>query len=206
MWDRGEMAERSIPREEHWWLRRGPSFLVLVLVLAVFSGAVFILGRQVADSLPDVGKDKAGEDTWTDPIGLESVRGFQVGHIPDCAAGAVSRIVLWDVDATPFWSVTGPATPMTSFSVGATPEGFVNDTPYRKPPAGATLRLVVFRKGRPPAGIRFERRDLVERRVLAGSPLQRFTVSGFQTADVCGNEDASTVRPGASSTTSIVGG
>ena len=200
------MAKRSIPREEHWWLRRGPSLLVLVVVVALLGGAVFVLGSRVAESIPAVGKDKAGEDTWSDPIGVESVRGFQVGHIPDCAAGAVSRIVLWDEDAQDYWSVSGPATPMTTFSVGATPDGFETDTPLRKPPPGATLRLVVFRKGRPPAGIRFHARDLVDNRVMAGQPLQRFTVLGFQTADVCGTRDASTVRPGASSTTSIVGG
>ena len=200
------MSKRAASREEHWWLRRGPSGLVLLVVLGLFGLAVVVLGGRVLEVLPSVGKDKAGEDPWTDPIGLESVRGFQVGHIPDCAAGAVSRIVLWDEDTNPYWSVSGPATPMTTFSVGATPEGFRLDTPYSKPPAGSTLRLVVFRRGRPPAGIRFERADLVENRVVAMDPLQRFTVSGFQDADVCGTEDTSTQRPGVVSTTSMPGG
>ncbi len=196
------MRRRTVIREPHWWLRRGPSALVLIVVLALFGLTAFVLGRRTADILPEVGKDKAGEEPWTEPIGVESVRGFMVGHIPDCASGAVSKIVLWDENADPYWSVSGPATPMATFSVGATPEGFKVDTPLHKPPRGAVLRLVVFRRGQQPAGIRYSVADLVEDRVMGGDPLQRFTVSGWQTADVCGDGvdtsrgDTSTTVPG----------
>lgn len=192
----GDRARPSQP----WIARRWPSIGLLVVVLGLIAGSLLFLGGKLGAVLPEVGKDKQGEDPWQDPIGLEAVKGFQVGHIPDCAASAVSKIVLWNENSEPYWSVSGPPTPMTTFSVGVTPEGFTVETPYRTPPAGSTLRLVAFRRAGGPMGLRYSSDDLVERRVISGEPLRRFTVSGFQTADVCGSGDT-----GAETTTSLPG-
>ena len=48
---------------------------------------------RVSGALSDVGRDADGTDPWTDPIGLEPVKGgFLVGRIPDCAAAPITRI------------------------------------------------------------------------------------------------------------------
>ncbi len=179
------MASSSDAPALPWWHRRLPSFLVFVVVLMVVAGATAFVGRDVVKVLPEVPKDQLGQDLWTDPIGLESFSGLAVAHIPDCAAGAVTRIALWDANSKPYWEVTGVPTPLTTFVLGAPPKGFVVVTPYRKPPPRAVLRLVVFRKVGGVAGIRYQQADLRKSRVVSGNPLARYTVSGFQTAAVC---------------------
>ena len=187
------------PSTPHWWQRRGPSVLVLVVLLAGMGIFTLAAAARVADVLPDVPKDQLGDDTWDNPLGLEKAGAFELAHIPDCAAGAITRIVLWNADSEPYWEVTGPATPMTSFVVGVLPTGFTEVVPYRTPPAGTGLRLVVFPQVGGTAGIRYQAGQLRVGRVVSGTPLSRYTVSGFQTAEVCGQESGG---KGSSTTTS----
>lgn len=172
-----------------WWHRRWPSALVFAAILAVMVVASISIWSGVSGILPDVGKDKQGEDPWNDPVGIERAGVFQVVHIPDCAAAPVVRIALWDEDSKPYWEVSGPPTPMDSFAIGAVPEGFTQDKAYRKPPAGAVLRLVVFRKVKGVAGVRYQETDLRTGYVVSGTPLSRYEVEKFQTGSVCGDED-----------------
>ncbi|HWJ99040.1 MAG TPA: hypothetical protein VNQ33_12835 [Acidimicrobiales bacterium] len=172
-----------------WWHRRWPSALVFAAVLGAMAIASLVIWSDVSDVLPDVGKDKQGQDPWNDPVGIERVGVFQVVHIPDCAAAPVVRIGLWDEDSKPYWEVSGPPTPMDSFAIGAVPEGFAEDTAYEKPPAGAVLRLVVFRKVKGVAGVRYQETDLRTGYVVSGTPLNRYEVDKFQTGSVCGDED-----------------
>jgi hypothetical protein len=158
-------------------------------VLVVMGVASLTLSRGVNDVLPDVGKDKQGEDPWTDPVGVEKVGGFQVVHIPDCAAAPVVRIALWNEESKPYWEVAGPATPMDSFAIGATPAGFTEVQAYTDPPPDAVLRLVVFRKVKGVAGVRFQEKDLRSGYVVSGQPISRYGVSDYQTGDVCGSEE-----------------
>jgi hypothetical protein len=135
--------------------------------------------------LPEVGKDRLGADNWTDPIGLELANGFHVGRVPDCAAGAFTRFVLWNADSEPYWEVVGPATPLNTFLVGVAPEGFTTLTPFEDPPRGEVLRLVAFRRDGGAVGIRYEASELREARVVSGNPLVPYTIDGFQDAEVC---------------------
>lgn len=176
---------RSDPRT--WWQRRLPSVGALVVVLAVTGLVTMVVARQVGEVLPDVGKDHLGDDNWTAPLGMHLGGGFQIARIPDCAAGAVTRMALWDASSQAYWEASGPPTPLTSFVVGVAPQGFTVVTPYKDPPRDALLRLVVWRKDGGPIGLRYRANDLVESRVVSMSPLQRFTISGFQTAKVCGD-------------------
>lgn len=157
-------------------------FLGVFLVLAL---ATVVVARQVAEVLPEVPKDLLGDDRWSEPLGVELNEGFQIGRLPDCAAGSVTRIVLWDADSEPYWEVTGPATPMTAFYVGVLPGGFTEVEPIREPPPGALLRLVVFRKVGGPVGIRYRESQLRDGFVMSGRPLTSYTVEGFQTEDLC---------------------
>src|SRR5690606_35282802 len=100
---------------------RLPSVLVLLAVLAVSTVAVLVMTDTATDVLPEVGRDRLGEDNWEDPLGIELAGGFQVGRVPDCAAGAFTRIVLWNPDSEPYWEVEGPATPLNTFLVGVPP-------------------------------------------------------------------------------------
>lgn len=155
-----------------------------ILAGVTFAGAKLAL--QVKDVLPEVGRDAQGDDPWTDPVGVEAAGPFQVVHIPDCAAGPVTRIILMDERSNPYWRVSGPPAALNTFVVGVTPKGFTVDVPFRKPANKAVLRLVVIRKVKGAAGVRYTARDLREKRVVSMLPLTRFTVAGFQTADVCG--------------------
>ena len=170
-----------------WWQRRGPSFVVFCVLIVGMVLLSMILWRSISSVLPTVGKNRQGDDPWLDPIGVEKVGPFQVAHIPDCAAAPVVRIELWDEKSRPYWQVSGPPTPMASFAVGALPEGFTEDTPYRKPPAGSTMRLVVVRKVKGVAGVRYRNADLRTGYVATGVPIKRYPVDDFQTGSVCGN-------------------
>lgn len=186
-----------------WWQRRLPSVAVFAAVLA-FTGLVTVaVGREVAEVLPGVGKDHLGDDTWEAPLGLHLGGGFQIARVPDCAAGGFTRMALWDEHSRPYWEVKGPPTPLTSFVVGVAPEGFEVVTAYRDPPPDALLRLVAWRKDGGPLGIRFRANDLVETRVVALTPLQRFTIQGFQTARVCGEDDVDPNSADATTTTTL---
>jgi len=193
-----------------WWQRRVPSTLVFCLVLGVMALAAVALWSDVGDVLPDVGKDQQGEDPWNDPVGVEKVAGFQVVRIPDCAAAPVVRIGLWDEASKPYWEVSGPPTPMASFAIGATPEGFTEDKAFTKPPNDAVLRLVVFRKVKGVAGVRYQESDLRTGYVASGLPISRYGVEDFQTGDVCGDEgegecDGSTTTSPSTTTTTLPG-
>jgi hypothetical protein len=144
------------------------------------------LWRQVTDVLPEVGRDRQGDDPWTEPVGIEKIGDFQVVRIPDCAAAPVVHIELWDEDSEPYWEVSGPATPMGSFAIGIPPEGWETRTAYRDPPADAVLRLVVVRRGKGPAGVRFQASDLREGFVASGDPILRWSLERFLAADLCG--------------------
>lgn len=178
---------------------------MLAAVLTVFAVIGVVLAVRVSGVLPSVGKDLQGDDPWTDPIGLEQAGPFQVAHIPDCAVAPIAKIVLWDEDNRPLWEVSGPALPLRTFSVGATPKGFQVDTQYRKPRRGALLRLVVIRQLKGAAGIRYQEADLREGRVVALATLSRFTVEGFQTEDVC-SSSAGGPTDGSASSTTLLGG
>lgn len=162
--------------------------LVFSAILLVMALASLTLWGDLSDVLPSVGKDKQGEDPWKDPIGVEKVGVFQVAHIPDCAAAPVVRIALWNEQSEPYWEVSGPATPMESFAIGATPEGFEEVHAYEKPPADAVLRLVVFRKVKGVAGVRFQNADLRTGYVASGTPISRYEVDKFQVGSVCGDD------------------
>lgn len=178
------------PSERRWWQRRGPSTAVFVVVLAVVGIITVAVAGEVAGVLPEVGKDQLGGDGWQAPLGLERVEQLQLAHIPNCATGQITGIVLWDADSEPYWEVTGPPTAFPSFVVGVTPNGFTEVTPYRAPRGDEVVRLVVFRRSGGPIGIRYRADQLRVGRVVSGNPLQRFTGSGFQTADVCGDAKA----------------
>lgn len=189
-----------------WWHRRWPSALVFAGVLLVMGIGSIVLWSDVKGVLPDVGKDKQGEDPWNDPVGVEKVGVFQVAHIPDCAAAPVVRIALWDEASKPYWEVSGPPTPMESFAIGATPEGFVEDHAFEKPPAGATLRLVVFRKVKGVAGVRYVETDLRTGYVVSGTPTSRYSVSGFKTGKMCGAEEGDGEPTTTSTSTTVPAG
>jgi hypothetical protein len=195
----------STPRPP-WWHRRLPSTVVFLVVLGVMSLAAVALWADVGEVLPDVGKDNQGEDPWNDPVGVEKVAGFEVVRIPDCAAAPVVRIALWNEASEPYWEVSGPATPMDSFAIGATPEGFTEVKAFTKPPEGAVLRLVVFRKVKGVAGVRYQESDLRRGYVASGLPISRYGESDFMTGDVCGDDGASSSTTSAPSTTVAPGG
>jgi hypothetical protein len=185
--------------------------LVFALVLGAMAVASAALAASVADVLPGIGKDRQGEDPWEDPLGVEKVGVFQLGRIPDCAAAPVERIELWDEDSNPYWEVEGPPTPMASFAVGVTPEGFTELEPYREPPADAVLRLVVVRSVKGVAGVRYQVSDLREGFAVYGPPVGRLEVEDFQTGDLCGGEDeevdeADGATPTSLTETTIAGG
>jgi hypothetical protein len=175
----------SEPDPAHWWGQRLPSVAILGLVLASTAVAILVMANTATKVLPEVGKDRLGADNWTDPIGLELANGFHVGRVPDCAAGAFTRFVLWNADSEPYWEVVGPATPLNTFLVGVAPEGFTTLTPFEDPPRGEVLRLVAFRRDGGAVGIRYEASELREARVVSGNPLVPYTIDGFQDAEVC---------------------
>lgn len=184
------------PTTEHWWHRRRPSTWVFLLVLGAIGVLAASTAKQVTSVLPEVAKDQLGEDRWAEPLGVEEDGEFTVGHVPDCAVGPITRIVLWDADSKAYWEVAGPAKPLTDFVVGVTPDGFLPVVPFEKPPSGAVLRLIVFRSIGGAAGIRYTGLDLKPNRVISGRPLTSYTLEGFRTALVC-STSAETSRPGA---------
>lgn len=203
-----EAGEERLPMPQHrrlpWWQRKGPSGLVFAIVILVLLAATATAFTDVADVLPDVGKDQQGEDPWVDRLGVEKVGIFQIAHIPDCAAAPVVRIELWDEESNPYWQVKGPPTPMATFAVGATPEGWEVVEPYREPPPDAILRLVVVRSVKGVAGVRYQVEDLRTGLVVLGVPPSAFELEDFQTGEFCdaGADDGSTTT----TTTTVAGG
>ena len=204
------MSQPTADRQQPWWQRRGPSLLVFALVLVVMAVAGALVSRQLVDVIGEVPKDELGEDNWTDQLGIELGGGLQVAQVPECAADPITRIALWDADSNPYWEVAGPATPFTSFLVGAAPAGFTVVEPYRAPPEDALVRLVVFRRVGGVAGVRYRAIDLVDGKVVSGSPLRTYTREGFRKEKVCGAQSKPEVGvatgsgaedPGAASTT-----
>ncbi len=185
MWDRGGMSQPIERRREHWWLRRGPSLLVFAVVILVLTVSTVVVSRQLADVIGEVPKDELGEDAWTDQLGIELFGGLQVAQVPQCAADPITRIALWDADSNPYWEVAGPPTPFTSFVIGAAPAGFSEVEPYRAPPEDELVRLVVFRRVGGVAGMRYREIDLVDGKVISGSPLRTYTREGFRKEKVC---------------------
>lgn len=171
--------------------------MVLAVVLVVLVGGTVLAFKGVLSVIGEVPKDRLGADPWNATLGVERVDPFQIVHVPDCAAGSVTRIVLWDANSKPYWEVAGPPSPMTSFVVGGTPKGFTVVVPYRQPARGAIVRLVAFRRAGEPVGLRYRAVDLVTGRVVALPSLSRFSREGFQTAEVCG-DDSSVVPAGTS--------
>lgn len=161
---------------------------MLLAIVGVTALATLLVGRSVADVLDEVPKDRLGTDPWTATLGVEKADPFQVAYLPDCAAGSVTRIVLWDEESQPYWEVAGPPTPMTSFVVGGTPTGFTEVVPYEAPPRGAMVRLVAFRRVGEPIGLRYRDTQLVEGRVVATTSLSLYSRDGFRGAEVCGDE------------------
>jgi hypothetical protein len=151
--------------------------------------AGLLLWGQVSAVVPEVGQDEQGVDPWLDPIGVEKVGPFQVAHIPDCAAAPVVRIELWDEESNPYWRVVGPPTPMASFAIGAVPEGFLEELAYEAPPPDAVQRLVVVRKVKGVAGVRFRESDLRTAYVATGQPIVRYPLEDFRTGSVCADDD-----------------
>ncbi|MGI8754541.1 MAG: hypothetical protein ACR2MB_01520 [Acidimicrobiales bacterium] len=194
-------APRPSEPERHWWRKKWPSIGALLVVLGACTAVAAALAFQISSVLPSVGRDAQGEDPWTDPIGVEEAGPFQIAHIPDCANAPVVKIVLLDEETRPLWQVTGPAVPLRSFVVGVAPEGFTTDTPLRTGPPGEQLRLVVIRRLKGAAGIRYQASNLRKGRVVALPGLSRFTIDGFQTADVCGSTPGSGNDGSSSSTT-----
>lgn len=195
------MQTRPPTPDAAWWQRRSPSTLVFLGVFLVLAVATVVVARQVADVLPEVPKDQLGDDNWAEPLGVELNSGFQVGRLPDCAAGSVTRIALWDADSNPYWEVSGPATPMNAFYIGVLPGGFTEVEPYREPPPGELVRLVVFRKVGGAAGLRYRTSQLRTGFVMSGRPLTSYTVEGFQSEQLCGETQTDGDDPGAVSTT-----
>lgn len=152
------------------------------MVVAV---SVVVLSGQVAEVIGEVPKDELGEDTWTDQLGIEAAGPLQVAQVPACAADPVTRIALWDADSNPYWEVVGPPTPLSSFVIGAAPTGFSEVEPYRSPPEDELVRLVVFRRVGGVAGMRYRAIDLVEGKVISGSPIRTYTRDGFRDEKVC---------------------
>jgi len=193
------MASSVTPSRPPWWQRRGPSGLVFALVLVSMVIGSITMWSSVAEVLPGIGKDQQGDDPWEDPVAVEKVGVFQVARIPDCAAAPVERIELWDEDSKPYWQAVGPPTPMSSFVIGVAPEGFSEPTAYTEPPAGAVLRLVVVRSVKGVAGTRYQMADLRSAYVIDGE--RRYEVETFQTASVCGGDEADGTGGGSTTTT-----
>lgn len=179
------MSQPTEDRRVHWWYRRGPSLLVFVVVLAVMAAVVVTMTRDVSEVIGEVPKDELGEDNWTDQLGVEAAGPLQVAQVPECAADPITRIALWDADSNPYWEVSGPPTPLTSFVIGAAPAGFTVVEPYRAPEESDLVRLVVFRRVGGVAGVRYRAIDLVDGKVISGSPIRTYTRDGFREEKVC---------------------
>lgn len=168
------------------------AFLVVLGLIALLTA---VTAKQVTAVLPEVAKDQLGEDRWAEPLGVEEAGDFTVAHVPDCAVGPITRIVLWDADSKAYWEVAGSAKPLTDFVIGVTPEGFLPVVPFEEPPPGAVLRLIAFRSIGGAVGIRYTSPDLRSKRVISGRPITSYTLEGFKTALVC-SDSAETSRPG----------
>jgi hypothetical protein len=171
-----------------WWERRAPSSLVFVVVLAFAGLLTLALGVRLRGSLSDVGRDRAGLDPWTDPVGIEKTKsGFLIAHLPGCAQAPVVRIILWDNNSQPIWEVAGPQLPLQSFVLGAPPKGFHTVHPLRRPGRDELVRIVVVRRLMGVAGGRFKQSNLRSGKVvtLDAEKQHVYTVDGFKGLDLC---------------------
>lgn len=205
MCERVGMPSPTSTRVPRWWHRRGPSLVALSVFVVVLALVTVVAAGQVVDVLPEVAKDQLGEDRWEDPLGVERSGEFQIGHIPACAEGPVTRIVLWDSESEPYWEVAAAVpTPLTAFIIGVTPTGFTEVVPYRPPPIGRVLRLVAFRRVGGPIGLRYRTSQLRTGRLVSGTPLTSYTIEGFQDEPVCSDSPPS--DDDVATTTTVVAG
>ncbi|MCU1353860.1 MAG: hypothetical protein JWM05_3069 [Acidimicrobiales bacterium] len=171
-----------------WWERRAPSSLVFVVVLAIAGLLTLALGVRLRGALPDVGRDRAGIDPWTDPVGIEQTKaGFLIAHLPGCAQAPVVRIILWDDNSQPLWEVAGPQLPLESFVLGALPKGFHTVHPLRAPGRDQMVRIVVIRRLMGVAGGRYKQSALRSGKVVTLDATKQhvYTVDGFKGLDLC---------------------
>ncbi|HEY4377270.1 MAG TPA: hypothetical protein VGM93_08925 [Acidimicrobiales bacterium] len=186
-----------------WWERKAPSFLTFVVLLLVVALVTVALAVRVKDTLHDVGRDQAGSDPWTLPVGVEVTKyGFLIGHIPACEQSPVERIELWDANSKVLWEVAGPPTPMATFTIGFAPQGFKTIHPYTEPGPSALVRVVVVRRLAGVIGGRYVKKDLSHSAnrvtVFDGAATHVYTSDGFRDIDYCSDKDkasASTIPP-----------
>jgi len=194
--------DRASQTEPRWWRRPWPSFGVLAGLLVAVLVVIALLGSMVGDSLPDVGRDDAGHDSWQDPLAVqEAQEGLLVAVLPECAAGPITRIVLWDADSKPYWEISGPPRPLGEFVVGLPIEGFETVVPYSTPPRDATVRLVVFRRLGKPVGLRYRYDEVDTGKLMGGDPLRTYSKDGWLRAGVCESGSSSTGDDAATTTT-----
>ena len=161
---------------------------MLVALLLVVGLVTAALADDVADVIPQVGKDDQGEDPWTDPVGVEKAGPYRLVHIPDCAQAPIEKIVLWDEDSRPYWEVEGPPASLATFVIGVTPPGFEVVVPFREPPPGVILRVGVVRSARGMAGVRYRESDLRTGFSVTGNPVVRYKTENFTKGGVCGED------------------
>lgn len=186
-----------------WYQRRGPSVLVLAVLLLVVGLVTAALADDVADVLPQIGKDEQGEEPWSDPVAVEKAGPYRIIHVPDCALAPIDKVVLWDEDSKPYWEVQGPAASLSTFVIGATPPGFDVVVPFEEPPPGVILRIGVFRTTGSAAGTRYRESDLRTGYAAGGDPVVRYKRESFTKGDVCGEDGGEDPAGGATTSSSM---
>lgn len=192
----GMATGHDVEPDPRWWRRPGPSISVLLAVVVLALLGILVVGSRVGDTLPEVGLDDAGEDRWKDPLAVQELaEDLYLAVIPECAAGPITRIALWDVNSEPYWEVSGPPRPLTEFLVGFPVEGFETEVEYEAPPDDALVRLVVFRRVGAPVGLRYRPSDLANGKLMSGVPLRSYTKDGWLAAGVCPGVTTETTDP-----------
>lgn len=175
--------------DPRWWRRPGPSLGVLSAILVILTVAVLNVGARVGDTLPEVGRDDTGTDAWKAPLAVQELQESLVAAVvPDCAAGPITRIVLWDPESEPYWEISGPARPLREFLIGFPVEGFTTDVEFTAPPDDEYVRLVAFRRVGSPIGLRFRYADIRSGRLMGGSPLRSYTKDGWLAEAECAGQ------------------
>ncbi|MCU1453084.1 MAG: hypothetical protein JWN46_1230 [Acidimicrobiales bacterium] len=165
-----------------------PSTLVFVVVVAVAGLITVALSVRLKSVLTNVGRDRAGADPWTQPVGIERTKsGFLLGHLPDCAQAPIERIALWDNNSHPLWEVAGPPTPLNQFVIGTPPKGFTTVHAFEKTSATTMVRVVVVRRLAGVAGGRYIPTDLRIGKVVTLDEKKEhvYTADGFKGLDLC---------------------